>query len=174
MVMSDAGGGNAINGVTLKFDDDAAITLSQYGQIFNGTYRPTDYEPGDSFVAPAPGGPFASTLGAFVGTHPNGVWSLYITDDRGVDSGVIAGGWRLSIQTMPGAPAPSLSVARAGGNLVISWPDSFAGFLLERTASLVAPRTWTPVGIGPVQGGGRYTVTVPIEGGNSFFQLRRP
>jgi subtilisin-like proprotein convertase family protein len=174
MLMSDAGAGNAVNGVTLKFDDDAAITLPQSGQIFNGSYRPTDYEPGDPFIAPAPGGPFASALSAFVGANPNGVWSLYVTDDRGVDSGVLAGGWRLNILTMPGPEAPSLSVARAGGNLVISWPDTFGGFTLERTPSLSAPVTWTPVGIAPVQGGGRYTVTVPIAGGNAYFRLRAP
>ncbi len=174
MLMSDAGAGNAVNGVTLKFDDDAAITLPQSGPIFNGSYRPTDYEPGDAFVAPAPGGPFASALSAFVGANPNGVWSLYVTDDRGVDSGVIAGGWRLNILTMPGPQAPSLSVARVGGNLVISWPDSFGGFTLESTASLTAPVTWTPVGIAAVQGGGRYTVTVPIAGGNAYIRLRGP
>src|SRR4030095_9605984 len=52
MLMSDAGGGNAVNGVTLKFDDDAAITLPQSGQIFNGSYRPTAYEAGGPSVAP--------------------------------------------------------------------------------------------------------------------------
>ena len=107
-------------------------------------------------------------------TNPNGAWKLYMTDDRGVDSGVLAGGWRLNIQTMPGLQAPVLSVSRDGANLVIWWPESFGGFTLETAGSLTTPVTWTPVGIPPVQGGGRYTVTVPIAGGNAFFRLRAP
>jgi len=174
IVMSDAGAGNAVNGVTLKFDDNAAIMLPQLGQIVSGSYRPTDYEPGDTFFAPAPGAPFASTLGAFAGTSPNGVWSLYVSDDRGVDSGIIAGGWRLVVRTMSTPEGPTLSVARVGGSVVISWADTFTGFTLETTTSLAVPALWAPVGVAPVQGGGSYTVTVPIAGGDSFFRLKGP
>jgi hypothetical protein len=140
----------------------------------NGSFRPTDYEPGDVFAAPAPAGPYATALAEFIATNPNGDWSLYINDDRGVDSGVIAGGWRLNIQTMPGAQFPTLSVMRAGGSLVISWLDRYGNYTLETASALGAGAVWTPVGVTPVLGGGRYTVTLAPGGARAFYRLRAP
>ena len=158
----------------MRFDDDAATTLSQIGQLVSGTFRPTDYEPGDVLFAPAPAGPYNTLLGAFRGVNPNGNWSLYVTDDHGVDSGVIAGGWRLNIQTMPGAQTPTLAISRAGANLILSWPDTFGNYTLESTPALGAGAVWNPVGGTVVQGGGFYSVTVSRGVGNGFYRLRGP
>ena len=54
LLMSDAGGESDITNVVLKFDDQALQFLPDNTQIFSGTNRPTDYEPGDIFPAPAP------------------------------------------------------------------------------------------------------------------------
>src|SRR6185436_8907409 len=52
----------------------------------------------------APAGPFATTLSAFNGSNPNGVWSLFIVDDAQPDPGSLSS-WLLSITTT----APTIS-----------------------------------------------------------------
>jgi Ca2+-binding RTX toxin-like protein len=101
MLMSDAGGGysSRLNNVNLTFRDSASGTLPDGSQITSGTYRPTDYEVGDTFPTPAPAGPYGTALSAFNGTNPNGAWQLFVQDDTGWDSGSIAGGWSLTIQS---------------------------------------------------------------------------
>jgi len=47
--MAHAGGQNAINHVTLTFDDAATNSLPQFGLITNGVYRPTGYLPVPNF-----------------------------------------------------------------------------------------------------------------------------
>jgi uncharacterized delta-60 repeat protein/uncharacterized repeat protein (TIGR01451 family) len=174
MLMSDAGGGFDANGLTLRFDDNAAITLPQSTQISSGDYRPTDYEAGDQFSSPGPTAPFATAMSVFNGTNPNGTWSLWITDDRGVDSGVISAGWRLNIETIGGSTPPALTVGASGGNFVISWPILANGYTLYSTTTLGPGAVWTLVGTSPVQGGGLNTVTVPLSGAGQFFRLQGP
>ena len=52
MLMSDAGGGNALMYVTLTFDDTAADALPDRFAIGPGTYRPTDYDSTDLLPSP--------------------------------------------------------------------------------------------------------------------------
>lgn len=99
ILMSDAGGSLDLINVNLTFDDDAASPLPDSTQIVSGTFRPTNFGTGDTFVAPAPGPPYGSALSVFNGTDPNGTWSLFVTDDAGADVGSIAGGWSLTITT---------------------------------------------------------------------------
>ena len=105
-----------------------------------GTYRPTDYSPpangvqsicdpstdNDHHSPPPAGGQGAladvfsgltrpiggwgHSLGAFNSSDPNGVWSLYATDQYTQSTGRIAGGWILNIATSatPTPPTPSL------------------------------------------------------------------
>ncbi len=98
ILMSDAGGTNDLVNNTLTFDD-AGPALPDSAVIGSGTFRPTNFDTLEAFPAPAPAGPYGSLLAAFNGTNPNGTWSLYVFDDAGVDSGSIAGGWRLNFQT---------------------------------------------------------------------------
>ncbi|CAD5910740.1 S8 family serine peptidase [Planktothrix agardhii] len=98
MLMSDAGDFADLNNVNLTFSDSASGTLPDGSQITSGTYRPTDYQVGDTFPTPAPAGPYGTALSAFNGTNPNGAWQLFVQDDVGWDSGSIAGGWSLTIQ----------------------------------------------------------------------------
>lgn len=99
LLMSDAGGGSGISGVNLTFDDAGAL-LPDSSTIASGSYRPTDFESGDTLPAPAPAGPYGSALSVFDGGDPNGTWSLYVADDLVGESGRIAGGWALSITTV--------------------------------------------------------------------------
>lgn len=99
MLMSDAGGGFGINDVNLTFDDAAPAALPNSTQILPGSYKPSNYTDGtDSFPAPAPAGPYGSTLAGFNGTNPNGKWSLYVVDDLIDNTGSLAD-WKLTITT---------------------------------------------------------------------------
>ena len=97
MLMSDAGGPNNTTNAVLTFDDAAATNLPDAGQIVSGTYKPTDYETGETMLSPAPPGPYSNSLSVFAGTSPNGTWSLYVNDDLVSDSGTIATGWTLTL-----------------------------------------------------------------------------
>jgi hypothetical protein len=99
-LMSDVGGNGAINGITLTFDDAAASSLPDSGQITAGTYKPTNIDTNsDVFPGPAPAAPYVTNLTVFNGVNPNGTWSLYVRDDAVNDSGSITQGWSLSITT---------------------------------------------------------------------------
>ncbi len=101
LLMSDAGGATDIISTTLTFDDAAGSFLPDSAAIASGTYKPTNYGAGEVFPAPAPAGPYSSTLSAFAGTNANGFWNLYVFDDMGGGNvGAISGGWSLTIETL--------------------------------------------------------------------------
>ena len=97
MLMSDAGGSLDLINVTLTFDTAAASALPDSTQIVSGTYRPTDFEIGETLVSPAPAGPYITNLFAFTNSSPNGTWQLFVFDDAGGDQGNIAAGWELAL-----------------------------------------------------------------------------
>lgn len=112
VLMSDAGEGTGVENVTLTFDDTASTTLPPASKIVSGTYRPSNFAPDDTFNSPAPAGPYSGSLSVLQGSNPNGIWSLYIVDDSGGDSGRIEGGWSLNFysrQLIPSATDLSVS-----------------------------------------------------------------
>jgi len=115
MLMSDAGGGNQLRHVNLVFDENAASLLpSSSPPITSGTYRTANYNPAgdtDAFPAPAPAKPFGSSLQLFNGSSPNGTWNLFALDEYVEGSGSIAGGWFLTISTVPAAPIVTTKAA---------------------------------------------------------------
>ena len=111
MLMSDCGGGNARNGITLTFDSSAATSVPDSAAIPTGTYKPTNIDTtSDNFPAPAPASSFTTSLTNFNNVNPNGTWSLYVQDDNTMDGGSIAQGWCLSITTS------NLACASGAGN----------------------------------------------------------
>ena len=99
-LMADAGGGFALIGVNLTFDDAAAGGLPDSTLISSGTYDPTSFAPGFEGPAPAPSGPYGTSLSVFNTTAPNGTWNLFVFDDFSVaEGGSMAGGWSLDITT---------------------------------------------------------------------------
>jgi ribosomal protein L28 len=114
LLMSDVGGFNSLSNVTLTFDPTATSLLPDEGIITSGSYKATDFETGDFFNAPAPGGPYGTDFSVFNGINPNGTWSLYVIDDAGGDAGTIAGGWSLNIGTA--STAPTLAIAATNAN----------------------------------------------------------
>lgn len=104
VLMSDVGGTNAVTNLNLVFDDTAASSLPDATVISSGTFKPTDFEPGDTLPAPAPAGAsIGRMLSAFNGMSPNGNWQLYLVDDNGGNAGSISGGWSISVQSSPDA-----------------------------------------------------------------------
>ena len=113
VLMSDAGGTNAVSGVDVSFDDAAAGAVPT--PVADGTFRPTDDDSDgpDAFPAPAPV-PSTATLSTFQGGVVNGTWTLWVVDDASGDSGSI-GRWCVTITTtsmlattVVGAPNPSV------------------------------------------------------------------
>lgn len=145
IVMSDAGGNLDLVNVDLTLDDAAAASLPDSAQIVSGAYKPTNYGGGDVFPAPAPAPSASTTLDIFNGTDPNGVWSLYVVDDTGGDSGVINGGWCLELAgESAGAPAidleqfVSLSADSLSGSseiTVTSGSEVFFHYQVENTGN---------------------------------------
>lgn len=109
LIMSDAGGSGDLTGVTLTFSDAASNSLPNSAQISQGTYKPANYGTGDTFPTPAPVGPYVTTLSAFRGSDPNGLWNLFIVDDQNSDQGMILGGWSLLLRTVPIQTGSSLA-----------------------------------------------------------------
>ena len=69
--------------------------------------------------------------------------------------------------------APFLTAQVSGSNVVIQWPLSANGYVLETTADLAATNAWTTVTNVPTIVDLQNTVTNPISGGKKFYRLRK-
>jgi subtilisin-like proprotein convertase family protein len=112
LLLAENGGDTEASGVTLAFDDAGPELFTP---LTTGTYRPTQNAT-LPFPAPAPSGPYASSLAGFSGKSANGTWSLYASDNIEGDLGQIAGGWSLII--LPAGSAPVISSSLTAGGTV--------------------------------------------------------
>ena len=106
LLMSDTGGGIGITNVTLTFAATAASFLPDTALISGGTYKPTDFDPGDTLASPVPAGPYAANFSTFTGQQANGPWSIYVSDDGPGDVTFLSGGWSLTVTTIKAGPQP--------------------------------------------------------------------
>jgi hypothetical protein len=58
--------------------------------------------------------------------------------------------------------------------LLISWPDTATGFVLETNAGLSDPANWQPFGGTITDTNGQLNVPIDTSFGSSFFRLRHP
>ncbi len=65
---------------------------------------------------------------------------------------------------------PSLAIHRVNNDVVITWPATQTGLVLEGTASLTTP-DWLPVDYQDI--GGQNAAIVPPTGTNTFYRLRK-
>jgi hypothetical protein len=65
---------------------------------------------------------------------------------------------------------PQLAVSRSGTNLVVSWPASTFGYVLQSTSSL-KPGTWTDLPITPMVSGDQQTASVNLATQAQFYRL---
>ncbi len=109
ILMSHTGYTNTVQHVNLTFDQSASNSLPLTSAIKTGTYKPTTnttimgrlplvVSSGQS-LPPVPESPYpyAANLSTFVGSAPNGNWSLWVDDDNTLDNGYISNGWVLNI-----------------------------------------------------------------------------
>jgi subtilisin-like proprotein convertase family protein len=190
VLMSDVGGVTEVGGLNLTFDDDAANFLPDNAQIISGTYKPTDFETGDAFPAPAPqGATSGATLGAFFGSVPNGVWKLYVVDDSGNNLGSIAGNWSLNIQSSTSACLFSVSptvqafpITGGSGSFGINMPagcswsaSTFSSFININSSASGTGNGGISFSVAPNMSGGR-TGTIDVSNGitTRSFQVQQP
>jgi subtilisin-like proprotein convertase family protein len=102
MLMSDAGGGDDVVGIDLTFADGSPA-IPSVGPLSTGTFGPFNYGTGDIMAAPAPAGPYGSSLNALAASA-NGTWNLFIVDDAGGDFGTL-NGWSVTFVPAPGTMA---------------------------------------------------------------------
>jgi len=109
------------------------------------------------------------------GTSTNSQYSVSGTIGQPDASGTLAGGnysltggfWsRFSVVQTPGAPL--LSITYSGGQAVVSWPNSAAGWTLQTNTSLTSGN-WGNY-LGPVINN---TATNPPLAGQLFFRLNK-
>lgn len=108
VVMGAVGGASAVLNLNLTIDDLAASEMST--PLQSGTWKPSGAI-AEALPSPAPGLPYEPNFTNFIGTAPNGTWSLYVHDYEEPDNGSIIGGWSLQIQVLvPTNSAPTIIV----------------------------------------------------------------
>jgi subtilisin-like proprotein convertase family protein len=120
IIFTDAiGGSGGVSGRNYTFEIGASAlpitgfpASGTYGVINGGSYDGTG----------TPSAATSADLNNFIGTNPNGVWSLYVYDDIGGDSGSI-GSWALEISAS-GATSYSWSPTTTLSNPNISNPTA--------------------------------------------------
>jgi uncharacterized repeat protein (TIGR01451 family) len=171
MLMSDAGAGDPVSGLDLVFSSSAP-NLVPRGFLRSGVFRPADWDVTLDLPSPAPAGSYGTDLGVFSGTEANGVWSLYVNDHSSGDSGGINSGWLLSISTE--SDRPTLTIGSSGSNIVLSWPTSAAGFMLQGSTALGGETSWMSLtNPAPTVVDGKNFVTNAVSAPSMFYRLVR-
>jgi subtilisin-like proprotein convertase family protein len=139
ILMSDACGTFEVAAYGWGWDDEAAAPMPDSDAIACGGsrfHRPADHEPGDSWPAPAPAGPYATSLSAFDGTDPNGEWLLFVQDDADGGTGFFTNRFQLGITTMPrpDTTAPDTTITSGPSGLTRSTSAAF-GFSSSEAGS---------------------------------------
>ncbi|MET0752332.1 MAG: FG-GAP-like repeat-containing protein [Pyrinomonadaceae bacterium] len=190
VLMSDVGGTTEVGSLNLTFDDTAVSNLPDNSVLTSGTYKPTDFEIGDIFPAPAPqGATTGTTLNAFYGSAPNGTWKLFAVDDNGANAGSIAGSWSIALQTSTTACAFTLTpsvqafpTTGGSGSFAVnmptgcSWSASTTSGFLTINSSLTGDGAGSlSFSVAPNMGGGR-SGSIDISNGVSTrtFQVQQP
>lgn len=84
-----------------------------------------------------------------------------------------AGFWAMAFAVQQ-PDAPELSIRRGTGpEVIIAWPFSSGGFVLEETPTLVTP-SWSPTAAEATRVGDENVVIIPQPSGLRFYRLRKP
>ncbi len=114
LLMSDCGSDHALNNVSITFAEFASFFLPNDGQITPGTYRPTNYGGATETIPPSGPLSYPASLAVFNNTSPSGIWSLYVLDDNAQDTGTIASGWNIVIETTAFQSSQSFTIPGTG------------------------------------------------------------
>jgi hypothetical protein len=144
-VFSDAGGSNTVGSLDLTLDQDAATSLPDSNALTTGVFKPANYDPsGDTFAADAPAGPYDTSLDAFDGKDPNGIWKLYVMDDGTASGTGSINDWSLTIAGALHTTATETQADRIG-QAIIADPSTLTGASFDPTGQQAAS---TPNGFG--------------------------
>jgi hypothetical protein len=90
-------------------------------------------------------------------------------------TGTQAGDYSLTIQSPASATItlPSLTIEASPPNIILSWPTAASYFVLNQTASLNWPITWTQITSGITVSGVNNTITITTSG-NEYYTLIAP
>lgn len=161
VLMSNAGGGVDVAGVSLTFHDTGIPIPVSDTLTSAAVYRPTNYGIADALPEPAPAGPYGSSLSTFHGASPNGTWQLYVYDS--VDGiGGSLGGWSLQITTRTtdtvtiGDTLPAGVTGVTVSGLPSEWDCTLTDAALDCTADSIARGASTVVTL---------TATAPVTPG---------
>lgn len=77
----------------------------------------------------------------------------------------------LTVKASPVVPVP-LRLTRTGADVLIAWPATAVGYVLETTPQL-GVASWEPEPEPPVLINGQFTVTVPATAAEQYFRLRQ-
>ena len=119
-------------------------------------------------------------LSGGAGVCTGGVYSVSGTVGQpvvGPSSGgdyTLEGGYWSVVAVVPTPGAPELKAVRSGQGVLISWPSTSPGFVLEEAISLPPPNGWGVINQAVIVIGGENTVTIPAVSGNRFYRLRKP
>lgn len=109
MLMSDSCSSFDVSNYFWRWDDEAPTLMADEGagnvcSAFN--YKPTNNGTQETALpAPAPAGPYGTSLTAFDSIEPNGEWKLFISDDSAEDSGFLINPFSLELTTRAKAQA---------------------------------------------------------------------
>ena len=115
------------------------------------------------------------TIGGGGGTSSGGAYTVTGTAGQS-DAGRLTGG-SFSLEGgfwgVIAALSPLLSIEHTATNsLVISWPGSLTGFVLQENADLNTTN-WVNVATVPLTVGEQWQVLVPVPAGNRFYRLQK-
>ncbi|MBV9958101.1 MAG: FG-GAP repeat protein, partial [Acidobacteria bacterium] len=150
----------------------------------------TDFEAGDAFPAPAPQSPLTgTTLGAFYGSAPTGVWKLFAVNDATGHVGSIAGSWSLNLQTSTTACSFTLTpsvqtfpITGGSGSFAVNMPSACSwmvtgssGFITLNSSASGNGNGTIDFSVAPNMSGGR-AGTIDVSNGvvTRTFQVQQP
>lgn len=113
------------------------------------------------------------------GVSTGGVFSVSGTiaqPDAGTMSGgnfTLDGGFWGIIAVVQTPGAPRLTVTGTGTTVIVSWPSSSTGFMLQQNSAVVNTTTWTNYGGTVGDNGTIKSVTNSPAAGNLFFRLKK-
>jgi hypothetical protein len=114
---------------------------------------------------PAPNDSFGASLAAVRADRV--IIGAYLDDIGAADSG--------AAHLFNLLPIPSLSIARTSTNtIVLSWPSSAAGFVLQENPNSVGPAGWSNVLTTPADNGTSKSVILNPTTGNRYFRVALP
>jgi hypothetical protein len=99
-------------------------------------------------------------------------WGYAITDDGASKSVALpsaAGKWFFRLAQRPALPG--MTIRRLGNSVVVSWPSSATGFLLEENSDFTNAGGWCSSSLPVTDDGTTRSVTLNSPAGRLFFRL---